>query len=264
MKQVPVDGATLNVFDRGTGHPIVFVHGFPLNHTMWSGQLDPLADSYRVIAPDLRGFGQSTVTDGTVSMDQFADDLNALLDALDVSEPITLCGLSMGGYIAWSFVRKYADRLHSLILCDTRAAADTEEAVRTRKKLADSVLQLGSQTAANAMQSKLFAPSTNERRPEIVASVRAMIATTDPRGIAAALLGMAERLDSTGLLSEIEVPALLVVGSEDILSTPTEMREMAESIGNSRFVEILDAGHMSPLEQPDAVNAAIRSFLGDS
>src|SRR5438094_4929210 len=134
-KLVAIPGSTLNVEEVGQGTPILFVHGFPLDHTMWRHQIADLSSDFRCIAPDLRGFGQSSVTAGTVTMEQFADDLAELLEALHVTEPIVFCGLSMGGYIAWQFARRHAPRLKGLILCDTRADPDAPEAAADRLKL---------------------------------------------------------------------------------------------------------------------------------
>ncbi len=119
MNRINLEDITLNVIERGSGPPLLLVHGFPLDHQMWRGQIDELAEDFRVIAPDLRGFGASDATEGTVTMQQFADDLANLLDQLSVQQPVRLCGLSMGGYIAWQFWRRHGDRLSHLILCDT-------------------------------------------------------------------------------------------------------------------------------------------------
>ncbi len=261
MPKLIINDIQINVFDAGQGSPLLFVHGFPLNHTMWEAQLDTFVKTHRVIAPDLRGFGESGVTNGTVSMEQFADDLNALLDALQITEPICFCGLSMGGYIGWSFVKKYGSRLKSLILCDTRADADSTEAINGRIQMAKTVLEQGPEPVAEAMLGKLFAAATAERRPEVMQKVREMILGTNPAGIAAALSGMAERCDATKLLAEIHVPTLVLVGIEDQIATVSEMRGMAAAIDGSQFAEIPDAGHMAPLENPEAVNAVLKQFF---
>ncbi len=261
LKDINTPEATLSVEDIGQGPPILFVHGFPLDHTMWRQQLAELSRDFRCIAPDLRGFGQSSVTAGTVTMGQFADDLAALLEALGITEPIVLCGLSMGGYIAWEFVRRHADRLRTLILCDTRAVPDTSEGAAGRLKLAEDVVRLGPELVANAMLPRLFAPKTTSRRPVWVDELRQTMLATNPEGIAAASRGMAQRCDARPLLPSIRIPSLVLVGEHDVISPPAEMRDIASAIPHSEFQIIPDAGHMAPLEQPAQTNAAICRFL---
>ena len=263
INRVSIGDQQLNVVDCGHGQPLLLVHGFPLDHTMWSGQIEQLADHCRVIAPDLPGFGQSDPVSGTLTMVQLADDLAALLDALSISEPITFCGLSMGGYIAWEFWRRHAMRLERLILCDTRAVADTEAAARGREEMANRVLEEGAEVIADAMSPKLFALSTREQRGDIVQATRQVMLNTRAETVAAALRGMAQRIDATSLLAEVTVPALVICGEEDLISTSREMRGIAAAMPNAEFVEIGGAGHMSPLENPDHVNAAIQSVLSD-
>ncbi len=250
------------VEERGNGVPLLLVHGFPLDHQMWSAQLTELSATFRVIAPDLRGFGQSDVTPGTVTMAQFADDLAGILDAVGVSEPVHLCGLSMGGYIAWHFFRRHRNRLGSLVLCDTRAVADSAEAKQNRIATADRVLAEGPQFLADAMLEKLFAEHTRSDRPELVDATRGVIMATSPDGIAAASRGMAERPDVSDWLSGIDVPTLVIVGEYDPISPPSEMRGIADSIPGAVFREIPGAGHMSPCESPHEVNTVLSDFLG--
>ncbi|REJ92935.1 MAG: alpha/beta fold hydrolase [Planctomycetota bacterium] len=264
MPTVSIGDVRLNVVEEGSGRPLLFVHGFPLDHTMWRAQIEHFANTHRVIAPDLRGFGGSDVTEGTVGMEQFADDLGALLTELEVTEPVSFCGLSMGGYIAWQFFERHRDRLGSLILCDTRAEADTEEAQSTRHGLAAKVLKEGPDFIARTMPAKLFSTRTREERPDIVDTVQAVIRSTSSAGIAAAARGMAERPDATGLLPQIDLPALLIVGEEDAISTVDEMLEIATRMPAAEFKVIEAAGHMAPLEDPAAVNSAIETFLLDN
>lgn len=250
-----------NGMDQGSGPPLLLVHGFPLDHTMWVGQIDELADKHRVIAPDLRGFGSSTVTAGTVTMEQMADDLACLLDALEIRDPVTFCGLSMGGYVAWQFFRRHRAKLARLILCDTRAQADTDQAAALRRETAERVLAEGPGFVADAMIDKLFAPTTHSDHPGRIQATRDTILSTAPDGIAAAARGMAQRPDMTRLLPEIDVPTLVLCGRHDAISTVDEMRQIAAAIPAARFVEISAAGHMAPLENPAEVNQAIRLFL---
>ena len=260
VSMIEVSGVRYCVADEGRGPAMLFVHGFPLDHTMWRHQLAQLTSDFRCLAPDLRGFGKSTVTAGTVTMEQFADDLAALLDALHISEPIVFCGLSMGGYIAWQFARRHSDRLKALILCDTRAVADTDEAAANRLKLANDVLQQGPRIVADAMLPRLFAPGTVQTRPEILEETRQVILATSPAGIAAALRGMAQRPDARPWLPAISWPTLLLAGEHDAISTPDEMSDFARSISNARLAIIPDAGHMTALENADAVTLAVRDF----
>jgi 3-oxoadipate enol-lactonase len=260
-KRIDLDGTQLHILDAGTGPPLLLIHGFPLDHQMWQPQIEEFQTTHRVIAPDLRGFGGSDVTEGTVTMEQFADDLAALLDRLEVTEPVTLCGLSMGGYVAWQFFQRHRSRLARLILCDTKATADTPEARRTREETAARVLEEGPEFLAENMPSKLFAQATIHERPEIVRDVQSVIRRTHPQGIAAASLGMAARPDVTGLLGRIDVPTLVIVGVEDQISTVEEMRSIADATPSARFREIPRSGHMAPLENPVEVNAAIREFV---
>ncbi|MGA2059360.1 MAG: alpha/beta fold hydrolase [Thermoguttaceae bacterium] len=260
MKTFSINGTNLSFVDRGAGAALVLVHGFPLDHSMWSGQIEPLSARHRVIAPDLRGFGQSGVSEGIVTMEQFADDLAALIDFLEIDE-MAFCGLSMGGYIALEFWRKYAERLRALILCDTRAVSDTPADAANRFVVAEKVLREGSNTVADAMIPKLFDPLTLEKQPHLIDSMRQVMEQTDPRGIAAAARGMAQRADFTAELPRIGCPALVIVGQSDAISPVAEMQAISEAVPNAEFIIIPQAGHMAPMEQPQAVNVAIERFL---
>ena len=264
MARYAVGPIALNVVVAGSGPPLVLVHGFPLDHGMWQAQIEALADECQVIAPDLRGFGASDVTPGTVTMQQMADDLAALLDVLAVGQPVTLAGLSMGGYVAWQFALRHRFRLARLILCDTRAQADTPEAAAGRLALADRVVAEGAAVVAETLIPRLFAPSTYTQQPALVAATREVILRTNPQGIAAALRGMAQRPDVRPLLPQIDVPALLLGGEEDAISPPEEMQQIAQALPRGTWVPIPQAGHMAPCEQPRQVNQAIRRFLAAS
>lgn len=263
MKSIQAAGVRFAVFDEGTGPTtILFVHGFPLSHAMWLGQLEPLAARYRVIAPDLRGFGASEVVPGKSTMRRLADDCAAVLDELGVREPVVVCGLSMGGYVGWQFAKHHADKLRALVVCDTKAAADTPEAGETRRKMAEHVLKFGTSAVAEAMPAKLFAKSTFKDRPEIVAEIRRTIERTSPPGLAAAQLGMAEREDVRAELATITggKSTLVVCGREDVISPVDEMQAIAEGIPGAKFHVIETAGHMSPLEEPAEFNRVLTEF----
>jgi 3-oxoadipate enol-lactonase len=265
MHQIAVPNGTLGVFAQGRGEPVLFVHGFPLNHEMWRNQTVAFAKNYRVIAPDLRGFGDSKLNGGAptsaLTMEAFADDLHVLLHAVFVDRPVVLCGLSMGGYVAWQFFRKYRDQLKALILCDTKATADAPEQAAGRHKLAEQVLTLGPHAAVDAMLPRLVSAQTAERQPGVVSDLRKMILRNSSVSIAAALRGLAERADCTQMLPTIDVPTLVLCGQDDQISPPAEMKAMAQAIPGAKFVEIPDAGHMAPMENPDVVNATIDRFL---
>lgn len=267
MPDVTINNLKLHYVERGSGTPLVCVHGFPLSHAMWHKQLDELSDGLRVIAFDLRGFGQSelgTPANDRLTMEQLADDLNAALDQLGVTEPIVLCGLSMGGYVAWQFARKYRSRLKALIQCDTRAIGDTPEGVVNRERLAAMVLEKGAEVVSTAMIPNLFAALSTPQQQAAIAHMREIIHATNPATIAAALRGMAVRPDVRNWLPHCDVPTLLICGIDDKISTVSEMREMATALPQAKLVVIPEAGHMAPLENPSVVNAAIREFLATS
>ena len=261
MLRATVDDLELAYLDRGSGTVVLLVHGFPLDHSMWKPQIEALAVRHRVIAPDLRGFGQSRGDDETTTMQQFADDLAGLLDALGVTEPVDLCALSMGGYIAWQFWQHHWDRLGRLILCDTRAASDTPEGAQGRLDLAASVEQSGALPVADSMLPKLFAPQSLSSGADYVEATLQVMASTRPSTIAAALRGMASRPDMTSELGNIGVPSLLLCGEHDAITPADEMRRVAAAMPEATFHTIYGAGHMSPLERPERVNHLILEFL---
>lgn len=255
------DGLTLAVRDQGQGPPLLLVHGFPLDHTMWQAQFEPLARQARVITPDLRGFGHSTVVPGVAGMERLADDLAALLVALEVREPVVFCGLSMGGYVAWQFWRRQPERLRALVLCDTRAQADSPEARAAREKMIESVERSGASPVVEAMVGRLFAASSRQRKADEVAAIRRVMESTPPQGMIAALRGMLARPDTTAWLPQIDVPTLVIVGQEDVISTVEEMRSISCAIPGAELVVLAESGHMTPVEQPEAFNAAVAAFL---
>jgi pimeloyl-ACP methyl ester carboxylesterase len=269
QRQFQHDGITVNVEDRGSGPAIVLVHGFPLDHRMWQAQIEELGSRFRVVAPDLRGFGHSTLTDADVelgvSMERYAADVVAALDWLQIAEPVVAVGFSMGGYAAWQLALCWPHRWRGLVLCDTRAAGDADEARANRLKMADAAMQAGNSSPALAMLPKLLAPKTHAERPDIVEATRVMIERQTAEAVAAAQRGMARREDVTGRLREIACPALCIVGVEDAISTPAEMHQIATLLAETkspevRLVEIEAAGHMTPLENPAAVTEAIADF----
>ena len=258
-----VNGIHLHHVQAGNGIPLLLIHGYPLDHALWQPQVNGLADTNvaRVIAPDLRGFGQSDAPEGAYTMETYADDLFALLDVLQVERAV-VCGLSMGGYIALAFWQKYANRVRGLILVDTRAGADAPATRQARLDMVEQVKQHGSAPAADAMLPRVLSQSTRQSRPDLVESVHAMMLRQPPTGIIGAQLGMAERPDSTPTLPTITVPALVVFGAEDVITpAETEGRGLANAIPGAKLVIIPNAGHLSNLEQPEVFNTAVRKFL---
>jgi len=256
-----VNGIKMRVSVSGSGPPLLFVHGFPLNHHMWKAQIDWFQNHFTVIAPDLRGFGDTEITQGTISMKQHADDMNALLDSLKIEEPVIFCGLSMGGYIAWEFWNHFALRLHALILCDTRSGSDSEEGINNRLKMVNLVLNHGPKSISSSMIPNLISEASQRDYPDLTKGLMDMIESTDREGIAASQRGMAERKDFTERLIDIRTPTLLIVGSEDRLTPPQVMKPMSSQLADAEYCEVPGAGHMSPMEAPIFVNEAMEAFL---
>lgn len=246
--------------DIGKGIPLLLIHGFPHDRSLWRPQTEGLQDVAQLIAPDLRGFGGSEDPPGAMSMETYAADLKALLVTLGVTQ-VVVCGLSMGGYIALAFLADHPDMVKGLILCNTRAGADSEKAREGREATARRVEAEGLEGLAGEMLPKMLTDATIVGRPDLSASVKAMMAGQRPVGVAAALRGMATRPDRTPLLGSIKVPTLVITSSADTLIPPTESEAMAAAIPGSKLVVIPDAAHLSNVEDPEAFNEAVREFL---
>jgi pimeloyl-ACP methyl ester carboxylesterase len=231
---------------------------------MWAPQLDALQDSYRVIAPDLRGFGGSAAFTETPSLDRMADDVAELLDELKIRERVVLGGLSMGGYTALAFARRHADRLRGLILADTKAEADDAEGKANRDRLIAFAGQHTARDVLDQMLAKLVGPATMTQRPEVVESLRQIAANQTSAGIIGALQAMRDRPDSGPSLAAIAVPTLVIVGEQDILTPPSLAESLAARIRGAKLVRIAGAGHLSNMENPAEFNAAVRTFLAEA
>ena len=262
MTRIQVRDIEIAYDEAGSGAPVVLLHGFPFNRSMWNEQVAVLASSFRVIAPDLRGHGETTVTTGPSTMDEMARDVAALMDVLDIPRT-AVCGLSMGGYVTLALCKMFPSRVHALVLADTRAHADTPEARENREQQAVKALNEGMAAIADVMLPKLLSPAAMAGRPEIVERVREMIVKTNPEGAASAQRGMAQRADHTSFLSRILSPTLIVVGSEDAITPVTDAETMHREIGGSCLEVIEGAGHMSNLEAPESFNRALTTFLRD-
>jgi pimeloyl-ACP methyl ester carboxylesterase len=255
-----INGLDLAYTDQGQGLPVVLLHAFPQNRTMWTPQVEALSTTNRVIAPDFRGFGESDAPLWHYTLEQFADDVKGLLDHLSIRQAV-LVGLSMGGYTLFAFWRKYAERVKGLVLADTRAQADTEEGRAGRFAMAQTAHARGAPAIADIMLPKLLSPVALQTKPDLVRQVRATIERTQVSGIAGALMAMAERPDSVPLLPQIARPVLVITGELDGPTPPADGQLMAERIPGARLEIIPQAGHLSNLEQPEAFNQAVRSFL---
>ena len=260
MAVVEIDNLKIAYSDTGRGRPVVLIHGYPFNRSLWSEQIEVLSQNHRVIAPDLRGFGESEASDGTATMNRMAQDVALLLNHLGIARA-TIAGLSMGGYVALAFYKQLSSRVRALILADTRAQADTAEAKQTRAQQAEKALSEGMAGIADAMLPKLLTPETVSKHPDIVKRVRDMMLKTKPEGAAAALRGMAERDDLTSMLAKISVPTLILVGAEDAITPVADSEKMNQAIAGSRLVVLENAGHVSNLERTDQFNDALLDFL---
>jgi 3-oxoadipate enol-lactonase len=259
MRSVPGPAFTVN--GRGKGRPVVLLHGFPMDQSIWDHQVESLASCYRMITPDMRGIGYSAANPGKITIEKWADGLAGMLDTLKIDEPIVLGGLSMGGYVAFQFFKAHRARLAGLIFCDTRAAADAPQAAAGRLETAARLEREGTWFLPESMLPRLLAPATLDGNIEVVERLRRTMLAGDAFSYAAILRGLAERPDFTPLLPKIDCPTLVLVGRHDAISPVAEMATIAQAIRGSRFAVIEDAGHVTPLESPEAVTRAMREFL---
>ncbi len=253
-----VNGLGLAYTDEGKGLPVVFVHGFPLQRGAWQKQIAALRSSYRVIAPDLRGLGESDSGSGPATMAQFAEDIHGLLQQIS-REPVVLIGHSMGGYVALAFARQFPKMLRGLALVATKAGNDTPEGAAGRRATADKVKTEGSKVVVDAMTPKMLATSNADAR--LVEQVRALMAPSKPQGVIAALLGMAERPDSTAMLAGITCPTLVITGADDTVIPPAESEKLAKAIPGAQLAVIPQAGHLVAYEKPDEFNRIVTKWL---
>ena len=255
-----IDGVAIEYDVRGEGPALLLLHAFPLGLFMWDAQVEALCATHRVVRFDARGFGGTAAGEGPLTMERIADDGALLLDHLEIEKAV-VGGCSMGGYAAFAFVRRHPQRLAGLVLQDTRAGADTAEARANRATLAAKVLNEGASAAVEAFLPKLVGETTHRERPDLVSGLRERILAATPQGIANALHGLAARADSRETLPSIAAPTLVLVGAEDVLTPPSEAATMAAAIPRARLDVIPGAGHLANLENPAAVNAALRAFL---
>ena len=258
---IDLNGIKFAYDEQGKGTPLLLIHGFPLNRHLWDSQVGHFSKWFRTITPDLRGHGESQAIPGPYSMEMLASDCKSLLDALNINEPVILCGLSMGGYISLAFIKHFPSRVAGLILAATRANADSLEAQQNRDKAIALAHQQGPAAIASSMLPKMFAPDTYQSSPSLIDDVYRMMSTTSKPGVLGALHGLRDRADSTSLLATSQIPTLIIHGSEDQLISPSIAQDMNAIIPGSSLSVIPQAGHLLNLERPLLFNQAVENFL---
>jgi 3-oxoadipate enol-lactonase len=259
-RRLTVNGVSLAVEVRGDGPAVLLIHGYPLDRSIWTHAMAEL-DGFRRIALDLRGMGRSDAPDLGYSIETYAGDLAALLDTLGIEETV-LCGLSMGGYIAFEFLRRWRHRVRGLVLMDTRAEADTPDGMRARDAAAVSAREHGTAAMADELLPRMLSPATLTGSPEVVDRVRAMLAAAPVAGMVGALGAMRDRPDSTELLATLAgLPTLVLVGEHDALTPPSQVRGLAGAIPGARLVVVPGAGHLPPIERPAVTTQVLLEFL---
>ena len=257
-----INGLELAYDDHGIGQPIIFLHAFPLNRSMWNYQTKILLGEqhFRLVTLDWRGFGASDIAADISTMEDFADDVVGLMDQLGMQQAI-LCGLSMGGYAIFAFLRKYARRVKGLILADTKPEADNAATQASRVQVAQLALSQGTEAIADQQIPRLLSPYTLEQQPDVELHIRHMVNSALAQGIAAAARGMAQRADASDLLTSIDCPTLVIAGEHDSIISSAMTHAWATQIADAQFAVIPRAGHLSNLEQPEAFTTVIQNFL---
>jgi pimeloyl-ACP methyl ester carboxylesterase len=245
---------------RGSGPDLVLLHPFPAHHGVWTPVAEMLSTRYRVITPDLRGLGKSMPSEGPATMEKHVGDLLRVLEDAGV-EKATFGGNSIGGYILFEFWRQFRERVKGLILVDTKASADADEARKARLAAAEDVIKRGTEPFIDMQLPKLLGENTHRNRPDLVQEAKRMMMQASAAGIAAVQQGMAERPDSMPTLSTIDVPTLVVVGEDDTLTPGAEMEKIHKGIRGSTMRYVSKAGHYAPFEQPEQVHRLMREFL---
>lgn len=249
--------------ESGSGRPLILIHGFPLSSAIWREQTASLSDRFRVIAPDLRGFGKSTPPDLPYSMDLYADDTIMLMDHLGIDKA-AVCGMSMGGYVLLNLLERYPHRIDAACFMVTKAGGDDEEGRGRRTALAKEVLKSGAAAAADAFSRILFAPGTLAKSPDMVSELYSTMLDASPSGLASALLAMRDRPDYSERLGDFRVRSLVIGAQDDMAMSTDESRKLAAGLPDSSLCIVPDAGHMVMLEQPEAVNRLLAGFLGET
>jgi pimeloyl-ACP methyl ester carboxylesterase len=260
-RQATVHGRATRYLEAGKGRPLVLLHAFPLSADMWRSQIDHAPDGWRVIAPDLRGFGAGVPdANASLSMHEYAGDVVALLDALGI-ETAVIGGLSMGGYVTFALFRQAPERFAGVILADTKAQADTLEGQAGRRAMSEVLRAKGVSAVVDGLLPKLVGETTHRERPQVLVDARLLMEANHPDAIDAALHALMTRPDSTPDLGNITCPALVIVGQEDVLTPAADAELLACSIPRAELVVLPRVGHLSNLEAPEGFSSALSRFL---
>jgi 3-oxoadipate enol-lactonase len=260
MERITSGGAEIFYDMAGRGPAVVLLHPFPAHHEIWLPVAQTLAPRYRLIMPDLRGHGESALGEGPATMEKHAADLARVMDATGVDRA-PIVGVSIGGYVVFEFWRRFRERISALVLCNTKAQADSEEARAGRLVAAEDVLQRGTEPFLETMIQKLFGETTRRSRPDLVEGALRMMRQMSAEDVAGVQRGMAERPDSVATLRNINVPTLILTGDEDVMTGVPEAKLMQQNIPGSDMKVIARAGHYSPWEQPEEAGKLLRQFL---
>lgn len=262
MKKI-INDLSVFVSGRNESKPILFIHGFPFDHTMWLDLVGELSKEYLCVTYDIRGLGESQIGEGQFTIESFVDDLESIVDELKLDKPM-LCSLSMGGYISLRAMERIQNKFSAIVLCDTKSEADNNE---SKLKRAAAIKQINSGDFENFIEAFVLNCFGEKFVKENNAEFRRVVDRSkknNPVGVKGCLLAMAGRTDTTENLSKFNIPTLIICGSEDKLSPPSVMKPMAEQIQNSKFVLIESAGHMTPIENSNAVTLTIKNFLAQN
>lgn len=253
---------SLKVFTSGRKEnpSIIFVHGFPFDHSMWNNQVEELKDKYFCVTYDVRGLGASPAGDGQYTLESFVDDLESIIQMLKLNSPV-LCGLSMGGYISLRALERIPNKFKAAILCDTRSESDTNEGKLKRAAAIKLINTNGVKEFVSGFVPNCFSENFMKQNSDIYLAIVERSMASNPIAVKGCLLAMSGRTDTSSSLSTLKIPVLVLCGDDDKLTPPSVMKSMADKIPASKFSIVPNAGHMSPVENPDFVNKQINSFL---
>ena len=260
MQKIVSDDAEIFYDVAGAGPSVILLHPFPANHEFWLPVMEYLSSRYQLIMPDLRGHGESALGNGPATMQKHAFDVARVMTDAGVDRA-PLIGVSIGGYTLFEFWRRFRDRVSALVLCNTKAGADTAEARASRLEAANDVLQRGTEPFFESMLPKLLGETTRHSRPDRVEGALRMMRKMTAEDVAGVQRGMAERPDSVATLKTVNAPVLIITGDEDVLTGVPEAELMKQNISGSQMKIIAKAGHYSPWEQPEEAGKLLRQFL---